>query len=311
MKKVMVFLWLLAMVLSFSTKGQMGSDRFYGRKEEDFFKRLTSDVRQPDVSYYIDMKGGLSELQNDQFNIMAHDWSLNREIGYSINAGVIYRLRNLLAVGFGLGVNSYNMSIANVNTINRTIEGQIDNSDSGPEHSTYSARMEYLSIKQNTSLIYLNIPVFLEFGNTNYGKTAFYIKAGLNTSIPLSKSFSASGEYTQSGWYPAFNVELPAIPGLFAFDSELYTGNTFFELNPIVLSAEIAAGVSFPLFGGLIISLGPVFNQSIIDIAKPTSNSNTDYWNDFNHLLELDAKATKRFMGLEIRVQYSSGVFFR
>lgn len=298
--KLLLFLFLCMTV--FNTFGQHSSG--------DFFERLHANVSQPDRGFFVNIQLGSSEIMNADLNKSDNSWAINRQLGYSFDFGFNYRLRNLLAAGIGLGMSSYSMNITSADVITRVISDQLDNSAGSEAQRRYDAIMEYHSLSQNTTLTYLNIPVFVEFGNLNYDRMGFYIRTSLNASIPIADQFSASGDYTQTGYYEYFSTFLPQIPGLFVFEEALYSGESHYELNPLILTAGLSVGVTFPLAGGIMMSMGPVFSHSLIDIAQPTNFSNKAYWNDFNHLLELDSNASTLFFGMQVRFQYSSGVFF-
>lgn len=302
--KNQTFLALLLIIISLNALGQHSSD--------DFFERLHKGKSQPDRGIFVNMKLGMTEIMNTSLTELDGDWAIDRDLGYSFNIGFNHRFRNLLAYGFGIGISSYSMNIASRGEITKIIPNQLDCSDDqSTAQRTYDAIMHYSSLRQNTKLTFIDIPVFIDFGNINYDRIGFYLNTGITASFPIFDHFSASGDYRQVGYYEYFDIYLPQLPGLFRFDDELYTGESHYELSPFVVSAHISLGITYPLLGGLILSVGPVFNHSVIDIAKPSNNSNIEYWNDFNHLLELDSQASKWFLGLEVRIQYSRGVFYR
>lgn len=279
---------------------------------QTFFSRLYFGQTLPDQMIYFSIDSGMSGIVNANVSEVT-DWSKREQFGFGFDAGYIKRIRPLFSVGGGLGIQRYGMDIHAKSDFLRIIEGQIDNSDpvSFEYHNQYDALITYENISQQTTLTFLNIPIFIMFSNISYDKWGFFIKTGLAVSFPLSDTFQADGYYTQEGKYGAFGgLILPDIPGLYAFSEDLYTGAKHYEIKSLGLSGMISFGITLPLSGldGLIISLGPTYNRSIISVAEAGGSSNTDYHNDFNYLLEANGGgATTRLWGIQLQLSYGIG----
>lgn len=302
MKKSVCFLAIL-LLISFMAKAQHGNS---------FFSRLYFGNTLPDQMIYLSMNGGMSAIANESISNVTTDWTKREQFGYGLYAGYMHRIQPLLSIGAGLGVQQYGMDIRANSDFMRIIEGEKDNSDltSFENHNKYDALITYVDISQKTSLTFLNLPIFIMFSNISYNTWGFFVKTGLCVSFPMSDSFEANGDYTQKGKYHAFGgVVLPDIHGLYAFSENLYTGATHYELNKVGLSAVISAGITLPVRGidGLIISLGPTFNRSLIPVAKAGETSNLDYHNDFNYLLEKDDGGRTSLLGINFMLSYGIG----
>lgn len=164
---------------------------------------------------------------------------------------------------------------------------------------------------ENTRVTYLDVPVFIEFGNPNIDKIGYYLRLGVKVSIPVADNFSGNGNYTVKGFYPDYNVELVNIPELgFVLNDQMYTGNTNYELNSINISGLISGGVTFALSNSMILRAGAYYDYGFSDISKESTLGDQDRQIDVSHILENNESATYiRGFGFEVGIVLVKGVF--
>ncbi len=80
------------------------------------------------------------------------------------------------------------------------------------ENETYERLISGNDIKEIQKVSFLYIPLQMNLV-IPVGKTfGFFVQAGVNLSFPLSKTYSSTGTFTYSGYYPAYNVTLDRYP---------------------------------------------------------------------------------------------------
>ena len=105
----------------------------------------------------------------------------------------------------GIGYTTYSTQL----TLN-TYQNKYNTTDS--ENDTYEMRISGTGIKEVQKISSLSIPVCINFRLPFNEKIGFFLQAGLNLAIPMSKSYTSSGTFSYAGYYPAYNVVLEDIP---------------------------------------------------------------------------------------------------
>jgi len=277
------------------------------------FVNKSGDRVAPKNSYFLDIQAGMSSLYNKDI-YKSDSWDPKSDVGYQFHVGYLRRfeaLNYMLSCGVGVGISSYGMKLTSNDTIIKDdITGQIDKSTDKESFKEYTAKMKYFGISENTRLTYLDIPVFVEFGNESTNKIGFFVKVGLKLSFNISSGFEGEGNYIQTGYYEEYNIELPALPGLFVFDDQLYSGSKNYSVNPINVSAAVSGGITIPLTRRWILTFGPTYETGLTGINSSSDKSDTDYWSNFNHLLETSSGNTfTRAIGLEIGIHNIRSIF--
>ena len=220
--------------------------------------------------------------------------------------GRIVNVPTLFAVGGGLGFSSFRKS-AGFDSFLDTVPKLTDK-----DGNSFDARLSYKDIKEQLSLFYLDIPLYLEIGKPSKTKTKAWAKIGLKASLLLSSNFNGSGKYTSKGYYyPEWKVELHHVPVLNYYTDEDCYKDPEYNLNPFVLWGNLSAGVSIPLSNSdknlvrnTILRIGLKYDFTLNAISKGGSNElfpGSKYW--INQSNMLGGKGAKlQFLGLEIGI---------
>jgi len=273
------------------------------QSDEGGFLSGLSAVNLPRKSYFINAHFGASDLSNK--SISDENWDIKKGFGYQIEFGYYKKIKPLIAIGVGLGVSSYANEIS-IGQIDQTITGLEEDSTIISPADMFDERIEYLSIVENTRVTYLDVPVFIEFGNPNIDKIGYYIKLGLKLSTPIADNFSGNGNYTVRGYYPDYQVELVDIPELgFVLNDPMFNNTPKYDLNSINLSGMVSGGITFPLSNSWILKAGAQYVYGFSDISKESDLTAKDRQVNVNHILENNDSGTfTRSFGVEIGLQY-------
>ncbi len=261
---------------------------------------------------------GIPFISNDLLN--SDIW--NVKTGYAFQFGVDFKKQFTkekivnsrvvdapvpLALGVGLGLSYYNKS-ADFESYSEQINNLTD-----VDGNRYNANLTYQNVKEQLSLLYLDIPLYLEIGKPSKTKVKAWGKIGLKGSVLLTNSFTGEGTYTSTGYYPDWNIILHNVPVLgFQTNAPCYE-NPEYNLNAFVLWSSVSAGITIPLSNpdkdilrDVILRLGIKWDYSLIPISKSTENTQftgSTYWLDQSNILGDGSRM--HYLGLEVGLIYS------
>lgn len=251
-------------------------------------------------AFYLNVVPSSSYVFNkDIYN--SDNWNPKNGFGVNFEVGYFGKFSRIIGYGFGLGYSSFSTEITSAPQEGTASESDIDSDE-------YTQLIQTSEITEKTKLGYFDIPIFIEFSTINIDKIGFYGRAGLKLSIPLSKTFTSSGQASYEGYYDQYNVVLYGIPELgFDNDKPIYS-NTEMTLKPINVSALLSAGITYPLSNYLILRLGANANFGLLEISdkKASDYNSTMVDGNYNKLLENpnSTTVTKAF-GIEVGIIYN------
>jgi hypothetical protein len=179
----------------------------------------------------------------------------NKKLGTGINFGVDYRrqlqqkaidddevIRIPTAFAFGAGLGfSYLYQSIGFDNLKETLTNYTDK-----DGDNCTINLNYQNVKETASLIYLDIPLYLEIGKLSRIKISGYFNIGATASILISKTLNYEGTYTSIGYYPQWDVTLDDMPGLGYFNNASCYNNPEQKLSPFVIWGTVSGGVNFP-----------------------------------------------------------------
>ncbi len=146
-----------------------------------------------------------------------------------------------VSLGIGLGISNYKFK-ATFSNFEETLEGLTD-----IDNDRYNAICSYKDVKENVSLLYLDIPIVLSIGQPRVHRIGAYCKIGITASINLQNKFKGEGKYNISGYYPEWDVVIHDVDELnFRSDASCYE-DADYKVNKLVLWGNLAGGVYLPL----------------------------------------------------------------
>ena len=157
-------------------------------------------------NWYIGANAGISQTALPNHNIIMLsriDLTKKNSIVVSIETGYLFSKHFGLSTGIGLSPYFSQLYLDNYSNTFDAVDS---------ENESYERRIVGNNIKENQRIYFIEIPVMLNFLFPLAKTTGFYIQSGVNVSIPVINTYSSSGTYSYSGYYPAYNVTLEDIP---------------------------------------------------------------------------------------------------
>jgi hypothetical protein len=124
-----------------------------------------------------------------------HSWNVSPQFGYLIALGIGYNFNDHIAVRSGLEFSKYS-TMFNLNG-KYTSGFQSFDINVDPYYKIVNADFDSL-----ISINYITIPLIINYTSGKPGKFGFYGEGGFKISIPVNSSFSNTGNYITSGYYP-------------------------------------------------------------------------------------------------------------
>ncbi len=175
----------------------------------------------------------------------------------------------LVSLGLGLGITNLKLK-AGFSNYEEIINGLTD-----ADNDTYNAICSYKDVKEDVSLLYMDIPIVLSFGQPRVHRVGAYCKIGITASINLQNKFKGEGKYNISGYYPQWDVQIHDVDELnFKSDAPCYE-NADYKVNRFVLWGNLSGGVYLPISNikegkdaRFILKLGARCDYSLMPISK-------------------------------------------
>lgn len=307
MKKIIVIALSLVFILNggiFASGSELPGKNDTRIKNTAFsarsFKSLSNSPQSyPGKGIFLNVAPGYSRIYNKDHYEDEFMESIGG-LGFNFDAGYFIRFRRYIGIGFGIGLSRYQTECSSdyfTTTLNVTdIDGDSVNQN-----------IEVNNLVQKTSLLYGDIPVFVEIGNPNTHQISFYVRLGAKFSFPLTYTFTSTGETTINGYYPEYYVLLHDIPelGYESNKSVVVTNDT--ELQNFSISMMVTAGVSIPISDYFILKVGANLNYGLTEISdeKLPEGDVSYYLGNCNSLLmSPQGKTTIQSAGLEIGIIY-------
>ena len=212
-------------------------------KEMDTVIPIIKRNSEPSHSIGLDLGFGLSLFNNT--NLKNDFWS--KETCTNLHISVYFQTKRLLknfplSVGVGIGYDNIPLN-AHFNYYSETFNGIYDN-----DGDIYNLNRDYYDVSEKVSLSYISVPLFVAFGQPYSNKLSVYGKLTIIPMLNISKSITASGTYTSTGYYPQWDATLHDIPELgFNTDAQCYNNDMNMNVNSFILTGSLSAGVYYPL----------------------------------------------------------------
>jgi hypothetical protein len=156
--------------------------------------------------YFIGFGAGPSQtkITNQSADNMYQPEAMNNS-SFSISFETGYFFTKYFGVTTGIGFSPYKTVLSLDNYSN-----SFDTIDS--EGELYERRITGGQIKEIQKISFIEIPVMICLNYPYSRIIGLYLQTGINMSIPITNSYSSSGIFTYSGYYPQYNVLLTDLP---------------------------------------------------------------------------------------------------
>lgn len=230
-------------------------------------------------------------------------WNAKGGFGFNVEVDFFSKItRNgLLKFGVGIGYSQYKTDLSAA-----SVYHEIPNS-TDIDNYNYTKIVEIDQLSEKLKLGYLDIPIYLEIGNSNVDQVGFYGRIGFKVSFPVSSKLEGSGTFSSQGYYEDCPVLLYGIPELgFYTDKPIHSEEQDIKLKPVVFSALLAGGVTFPLSNVLVLKLGVNINFGLTEISDSKATENDFEANgNYSKILNSPSSTTLRSYGLEVGLIYT------
>lgn len=159
-----------------------------------------TQAQEPDHYLYFNAGGGLHNLSYNLGN-----GNEKGNFGYSFNAGYSYFFNKNWGLQTGIGLQFFKSEA----TLNYTTKTPSTDTDG----TTYEYRTNYNSWKEKQQLLFLDIPLGLQYRYEVNEKLQLLAGAGVKITIPVKTTYKTTGgEIITSGFYSQWNVVLSDMP---------------------------------------------------------------------------------------------------
>lgn len=261
-----------------------------------------TDESEPTIpKFYIGITAGQSFNQivnNGILSISGLSSKNKNSLSGAVELG--YFFSKNFGISTGLGYNSFSTELSLNSYTNK-----FNSTDS--ENETYERRVTGSDIREIQKISFLNVPFCINFQIPIGSKSGFFLQAGVNLSIPISKEYNSSGTFTFTGFYPAYNVLLQNLPDYGFPSNSTVISNGNLELKPTISDGLARAG--FQLFIGkkIQIALGVTYYRSLSNISKYASPDKFQLSSDINQINSMmggSSKTTTQSVGLSLSLRY-------
>jgi len=216
----------------------------------------------------------------------------------TVEAGYLFSKYFGLSAGIGLSPYFSQVSLASYSNTLFTTDS---------ENETYERRIAGNNIIEDQRIYFLEVPVMLDFFYPMARTNGFYFQSGVSISIPLLNTYSSSGIFSYSGYYPEYNVTLMDIP-YEGFKSDAVC-NDEGALSVKTINPELMAigGYYFYPDSRYKISLGILYKRMLTNISDYSVDAPfhlSVHENQIKSLMEGSEKATASSIGIVVSLRY-------
>jgi hypothetical protein len=175
------------------------------------------------------------------------------------------------------------------------------------ENEAYQKRVKGSRISELQKISLLTVPVCISFQVPFTHRFGAFIQAGVNLSFPLGKSYTSSGTFTYSSYYPAYNVLLKDIPAFGLVTNSKVSSSGNLELKKVNIYATVSAGVHYFISSKIQIGLGLNYYRSLSTISNYGSPDKFQLSIDpgkINSIMGGGSNISAQALGLRISVKY-------
>jgi hypothetical protein len=208
----------------------------------------------------------------------------SRYMGFSTGVG-------LSSCSTGLSLNSYADSVNLIDS----------------EKEAYKHRVKGSGITELQKISFLSVPVLfhLQFPLTH--RAGFFMQTGFNMALPISKTYSSSGTFTYTSYYPSYNVLLKDLPVFGLVSNKTVNHNGSLELKPVSIFANVTLGFQYFISSKFQIGVGFNYNRSLSSISKYTAQDKFELSPDptlINSMMAGSSKSVTQAIGLKLSLRY-------
>jgi hypothetical protein len=254
--------------------------------------------------FYIGLSGGpcLTQEIIDPSGVLTgllvtdkNKFSVSADLGY-------YFSRNLgLITGIEYSLFSSELSLSNYDNSFNTTDA---------DNETFEKRITGSGITEIQNITFLKVPVKLSLRMLPGSRIGLFLNGGINVVLPINSTYEASGTFSYSGYYPAYNVTFSNLPA-YGFDSNASVNTkSSMKLQQPFFEGHADAGITCKISGKLQLALSAYYSRSLISISGYKSPDTFQLSSDKNSMSSLiggSGNVTAQVIGAKVGIRY----FFR
>lgn len=236
-----------------------------------------------------------NHLSNDYSRI---ETSRENSLCFSFDGGYFFNKYIGVVTGVGLSPFKTLLSIGDYYNTLDTIDSEGD---------YYERRIDGNDIKEIQKIQYLEFPLMVALNYPYSRIIGLFLQTGVSLSVPIATTYSSSGTFSYSGYYPAYNVVLTDLPyeGFVSNVNSTSQGNL--KVKPINPQVVAVGGFYFYPEKQLQISVGFSYKKmltNISDYPEPSSLQLSIQENQIRSLMEDCSKVSTNSVGIMISLKY-------
>jgi len=237
---------------------------------------------------YLNTGGGLHNLSYDLQN-----GNEKGSFGYSFNAGYGYFFNEHWGVQAGLGLQSFKPTA--------TLTYHTGTPSTDTDGTIYEYRTYYNNWQEQQRLLFLDIPLGVQYRYKLNEKFQLLAAAGLKISVPVKTTYKTTGgEIVTSGYYSKWNVELKDMPQHdFNNITDQLTGNVSIKTS---YSGFADLGALYALLPRLDLYAGGYVNYGLNNVLKSDNKPVYQQGNVYNGVLVSNQTDNARTLSLGMKV---------
>ena len=224
----------------------------------------------------------------------------NKVIKFGGSAEVGYNFSKYIGLSSGLGYSSYGSQIKL-----DTYQNKLNAIDS--EKEAYELRVTGTFIKDDQTINYLYVPIYLNLRLPLTGEIGLFLQSGVNLSFPLKTSYSSEGTFTYKGYYSMYNVLLENLPTHGFPTNKLTTANGSMEVKSFSAFVVASAGVDFFVNDNIQLALAATWNKSLSDVSAYAVNGQyqlSTAVDSINSFMGGSSAVSAESIGISVKVRY-------
>lgn len=207
-----------------------------------------------------------------------HSWNASPLYGYLTAIGVSYYFNDNIAVRSGLEFNKYSE--------NFNLSGKFTNNTLSTDiNATSYYKIIEASYDSLVTINYLTLPLLINYTSGKPGKFGFYGEGGIKLSIPARATYSVTGNYKTSGYYPSH----PAVTryldqsDLGFYNRQDIDDSGKINMKGFNLAFYSSVGINIPLGYYSSINIGPEVIIGLSDILSDKTKYTDIFGKTYTH----------------------------
>jgi hypothetical protein len=260
--------------------------------------------RNPGLFYGFSFGPSQTKIVNSGilFDSTLHSSQQNSFFG---SADIGYFFSAYIGISTGIGYLSYKTKL-NLNAYQNSFN-TIDS-----ENEPFNMKVSGTGIQEIQTVGFLSIPFCIHLRMPLSSSFGFFLKAGINLSLPVSKKYASSGTFTYVGYYPAYNVVLANLPAHGFMNDTIIKSQGVLDIKMLRFNTLASAGFDVNITEKVQLALAANYTTALLKesysssevISLPDKFQITPDAKHINSLMTGSSGTKAHSLGLEITLRF-------